>query len=162
MIVASEATPGEAVPAHREDLLDSPAGERAWRTAGSGGSDPGRPACPSSRKRRSHLYTVARETPTPSAVCVGVQPNSTTRVTTSSLPSGVSFAPGWDVRVSVSMWGPVSFRWLDPNADRRGRIGGAVALGCSDPHSDRPWCHSLDLSVIRGHRPEALGLSQRS
>src|SRR5660398_139915 len=87
MIVASEATPGEAVPAHREDLLDSPAGERAWRTAGSGGSDPGRPACPSSRKRRSHLYAVARETPTPAAVCAGVQPNSTTRVTTSSLPS---------------------------------------------------------------------------
>src|SRR5680860_1787491 len=86
----------------REDLLDSPAGERAWRTVGSGGSDPGRPACPSSLKRRSHLYAVARETPTPAAVCAGVQPNSTTRVTTSSLPSGVSFAPGWDVRASSS------------------------------------------------------------
>src|SRR5660398_273451 len=54
MIVASEATPGEAVPAPREDLLDSPAGERAWRTAGPGGSDPGRPAwIRTSRPRRS-------------------------------------------------------------------------------------------------------------
>ena len=114
----------------------------------------GRPACPSSRKRRSHLYAVAREAPTPSAVCAGVQPNSTTRVTTSSLPSGVSFAPGWDVRASSSR-----LELGNPNPNREAlplptRCAGITA-SAAKIQEGRPqcflsgWMASMLLSVFR-------------
>src|SRR5680860_1885658 len=60
-----------------------------------------------------------------SAVCAGVQRCSVTRCTTSSLPSGVSFALEWDMRASSSRL--VS---RNPNPNREALPLSTMSVGC--------------------------------
>jgi hypothetical protein len=76
-----------------------PAG-KAWGQRWGREDRSARPASPSERYRRTHLWAVARDTPAALAVSATLQPSSSTRWAMSNLPNGVSLALRWAMRAS--------------------------------------------------------------